>query len=497
MKRRPVALAVVLAIVAAGMSPVAAAEPGTYLVGAAVRSITPEGAVNVGGSGLGDGSVIPEQLIGPGSQRAPAGETIAARAVVVDDGAVAIAIATVDTQGAFAAYEIGPYGLRDVAEQVAAQIPGLSADNILIGHDHTHSGPDLIGAWGFVPESYLALVAAQTKAAIVDAYEGRRPATIVAGSDDAGDLIYNQNCTEALNQSPDATFPNNICNPTQERKDRLLRALQARDATTDEVIVTLVAFAAHATLGGGSGLHGDWPQFLADRLAIDHGGVGMALQGAVGRTQPCRPRCSFTDSAKPGYEIPDRKSAYVEMLSYHVRRALLGAPPVTGPVSASKTFIRHQVTNAFLAALLLEGEAVGAPIARSRQAPWLVGNTVRTPVSAYRIGNLLLNGAPGEAYPNIGHAVVEATNVADQRHWTISLADDQLGYLIAPVEVYPFVTSQIAVNDNSIFNVDPGIGDHVTCAQIRLAGDVGFPTVRPEPRCLAWDTVDAAGDPLA
>lgn len=476
--------------------PAASAEaPQTYLVGAATRSIDSAEIVNVGGSGLGDGSVIPSAVIGPGSKRRTTSEHIAARALVVED----IALVTVETQGSFVAYEIGPYGTRDIAEAASAELGGLlPADNIVISHNHTHSGPDLIGAWGFVPETYLAFVAAQTKDAIVAAFNSRRPAVIRAGSDDAGDLVYNQNCLEALNQSADATYPNTPCNPGQEDKDRYLRVLQATDAATGDVITTTMAFSAHATLGGGSDLHGDWPQFMSDRLSATYGGVGIAFEGAVGRTQPCRPRCGFTDTSKPGYELPDRKSAYTTMLAYHVTRALTGAPYVRGPVQAAKGFIRHQVTNPGLFALTQQGSAVGAPIARSRKAPWTVGNTVRTYVSAIRIGDLLVTGAPGEAYPNIPAGVAEATNVAAQRLWTIGLADDQLGYLIAPVEAYPPVLAEAAVNDNSLFNVDPAIGDHVMCGQIRMAARVGFPTpqFRTNPRCLAWDAYDAAGDPL-
>lgn len=493
---RRVLSAVIALLFIAVVSPTvpAQAEAQQYWVGAATRSIRPPGdaAVNVGGNGLGNGTVIPPAVVGPGSKRAPSSETIAARAIVISDGVQSIAMVNVETQGAFAAYQQGPYGLRDIANQVAAATNnGLPADNILISHDHTHSGPDLIGAWGFVPTEYLAFVAAQTRDAIIEAYNARRLATITAGSDDASDLIYNQNCSEALNQSATATFPNNVCTATQEKKDGLVRVLQARDLQ-GATIATLVSFAAHSTLGGGSGLHGDWPQFLADNMSAAYGGVGIALEGAVGRTQPCRPRCSFTDSRTPGYELADRKSAYITMLRYHVDKALLNAPAVIGPVSASKTFIRHDVTNPLLLSLLQTGETVGAPLARSRQAPWAVGNTVSTPVSAYRIGSLLINGAPGEAYPNIHFGVVEATNVPVQRHWTISLADDQLGYLIAPVEAYPAIAAQVAVNDNSIFNIDPGVGDHIMCTQIRLSGNVGFPAVRTEARCPAWDAFDTA-----
>jgi hypothetical protein len=161
-----------------------------------------------------------------------------------------------------------------------------------------------------------------------------------------------------------------------------------------------------------------------------------------------------------------------------LREPAEGRSKLSGPVSAAKALIRHEAVNPFLLALLLNGEAVGAPIQRARSAPWLVGNTVGTFVSALRIGDLLINGSPGEPYPNIAAGVAEATNVPAQRHWTLALADDQLGYLIAPAEAYPAIAAQIAVNDNAIFNVSPTIGDHVMCAQIRLAREIGFDFTR-------------------
>jgi hypothetical protein len=260
----------------------------------------------------------------------------------------------------------------------------------------------------------------------------------------------------------------------------------------------MMSYAAHATEGLGSGLHGDWPQFLSDRMSSEFGGVGLAFEGAVGRTQPCRPRCGFTDKSTPGYEMPSRRDAYPAMIMYHVRRALTGAPAVSGAVKAQKIYIRHEIENPGLFFLTQDGGAIGAPIARSLDKPWTVGNTVRTVVSATLVGNQLILGAPGEAYPNIPAGVAEALNLPPQRTWTLGLADDQLGYLIAPAEAYPLILAQAAVNDNSLFNVSPTIGDHVMCAQIRMGAALlgGAPQFRVDPHCPAWDAVDSLGDPL-
>jgi hypothetical protein len=78
----------------------------------------------------------------------------------------------------------------------------------------------------------------------------------------------------------------------------------------------------------------------------------------------------------------------------------------------------------------------------------------------------------------------------------LGLANDQLGYLIAPATYVPVIAAEAAVNDNIIFNVSATIGDHVMCAGIRMAGAVGFaPALTPQ--CVPYDAQDAAGDPLA
>src|SRR5205807_9145601 len=123
-------------------------------------------------------------------------------------------------------YEDGAYGLSDMAARVAAHNSRLPASHIAIAADHTHSGPDTIGAWGGVAGSYLQSIADKTAAAIDDAYANRELADIRAGPSDASDLIYNQSCSEGLNQSKDATYSGpDLC--ATPGKDGMLRVVQA------------------------------------------------------------------------------------------------------------------------------------------------------------------------------------------------------------------------------------------------------------------------------
>ena len=101
---------------------------------------------------------------------------------------------------------------------------------------------------------------------------------------------------------------------------------------------------------------------------------------------------------------------------------------------------------------------------RSNTPPWLSAEeeTIGTVVSAARIGNVLFAAVPGEGYPAIQLAMEE--RVEAQQHFFFGLANDQLGYLIAPEEGYPVILAAAPDNDNAVFNVSSQIGDHVQCA---------------------------------
>lgn len=486
-------------------------------IGAASRDVTPPGAVYVGGNGLGDGSVIPGALASPGGQRAAESERLYARALVVDNGNAALGFVIVPNIGMFARYdeEFGPYGLLDIAESIEQATSGaLPAGSIFAAGNHSHSGPDTLGAWGGVSADYLKQVHDGAVAAVVAAFESRRPAELVAGSVGSRnrtfpgsggtyDLLDNQVCLETADNSFEG--PGNRCVPRQESVDDAVRVLQAREilsATTaaensakgcegpgdhdgrqcerpGEVIATFLSFAAHPTLGGAGGLHGDWPEHAAQAIEATYGGVGIAWPGAIGRIQPER-----------GWS--DRKRDYSNNLITLMNEALANASPLSASnVASSKKLIRSEVTNPVLAGLLLHGEVVGARLMRSRQDPWMVGNTIATVVSAARIGDLAFLGVPGEAYPQIA---LEAANAIEGERTliTLGLADDMLGYLISHIEDYPVLAAISAINDNALFNASPRIGDHVMCAGIRAAADIGFATtLTPQTaRCAAFDAED-------
>ena len=209
--------------------------------------------------------------------------------------------------------------------------------------------------------------------------------------------------------------------------------------------------------------------------------------------------CSFTRPSNPGYN-EDRFHAIRDNYMAHVTDALTHSFPVTGPVAAATGYIREALTGPFVAALFLAGKHFGINLMRSHENPWMVGQSVRTVVSDIRIGNVLFDGTPGEGYAairsGVAAAVGEGTSGGPKLVVQLGLANDQLGYLIAPMSYAIAVAAEAAVNDNILFNVSPSIGDHVMCADIALAPAVGYATSSP-PTCAPYTVEDAAGDPIA
>ena len=464
-----------------------------YLVGGAVRDITPSGIVNLGGFGLGDGSLIPQAVVGRGGRDQAKSERIKVRATVIDDGKNAIAIANIEVQGWFAAYEYGKQGLADMAAAIAKDVPRLPEGHIVIASDHSHSAPDTLGVWGGPNPGYLDFVKFQVIAAVKAAYADRGYASIVAGHSDASDLIYNQSCSEALNQSkkPDYPGPDACATPG---KDGMVRVLQAT-APSGRHPLTYMVYAAHATAGGGNGLHGDWPQFLSDYMSQHYGGTGIAMVGALGGTQPCRTACSFTKPTNPGYNVNDRKKALILNYGAHVADALRHASAVKGPVLGAQGFIREPITGPAVTALFTAGKYAGAQLLRNHEAPWVNGQTIRTVVGALRVGDVVIAATPGEGFPRIRQDIADAVGTGAREVITLGLANDQLGYLIAPASYVPVIAAEVPVNDNIIFNVSPTIGDHVACADITLVGKLGL-KVAPPATCLPYTVEDSLGDPI-
>jgi hypothetical protein len=430
------------------------------LVGSAKRDITPteatappDGQVYLGGYGLG-----PERL--STGVLAP----IFVRAFVVSNGTDTVAFAENETQGAFAAYKTGPFGLVDIAAAVETATAGrIPRTHVIVASDHSHAGPDTTGVWGGLPDTYLQYLVDQTVGAITDALQALRPARLLVGTADATDLLRSQ-----------------FHEPPNDLVDGELRVLIAEDDDGTRN-AALINYAAHATVMGSDNtlISADWPGVVATdaerTLGVE---TAVVMLADCGRTQP-------NDGIFPGGDT-ERLQGYAAAVSERVNQAAANLTEIAGTeIAISQLFLRERFANPNVPFAVL-----GAIVSRSDQPPWADDDVVGTVVSAARIGNLLLAAMPGEGYPAIQYALED--QVPADEHFIFGLANDQLGYLIAPQSGYPQVQAAFPDNDNALFNISPAIGDHVMCTLLKATRAIGL-TVSSDPSpCATWADEDNA-----
>jgi hypothetical protein len=456
-------LAVVLPAAAGAATP----KP-RYLVGAATRSINPDAdgtfagkPVYLGGYGIGGGSPVFEGRPATGVL----GDGVSVRAFAVSDGKHPFAIADIEAQGWFVALKNGPYGLLDMRKEVARRTGGaLPAESVVIQSDHSHSGPDPLGVWGGVPDEYLKYVSDRTVDAIVAAFTSMRPARLYYGTAAGRDLLSNQFDYDEANQVVDSD----------------VRVLQARG---DGPPITLLNFSAHATVLGASNtkVSGDWPQLANPLLEERFGGKAVTVVGTLGRTQPADRSCSDPTATDQDSQNLCKLHDYAARVVDRAAQAVANARPIDGnPVVAARSYlVEDPSSNAAILGLEYAGGLIGVPLNRALTPPWLTGDVLGTVTATARIGDVLLSSGPGEMYPQIPLKV--AATVPARGYMTAGLANDQLGYLIAPFEAYPepiratFLDRGDQVspidNDNYFFNVSHTMGERVTCSLLRGAGE--------------------------
>lgn len=424
-----------------------------WYVGVAKRNITPDSSVFLGGYGL-----------GPSRRSTGVLAPIFVRAWVLSDGHTTVAFAANETQGTFAAYKRGPFGLTETRLAVQQATSGaIPATHIVINSDHSHAGPDTTGVWGGLPNSYMEFLHEQTVGAIVDAWNAMEPVDLYVGRADATPLLRSQ-----------------FDQPPNDRVDGDLRVVVATAPNRQETIrAVLVNFAAHATVMGASNtlISADWPGVVADTLEGELGLRGAVVMVAdVGRTQPAD-RGDLPD--------PERLQEYAGRVLERTQAALAALEPLSGSgIAAEHRFLHEPFANP-----LVEFSLLAQLISRSALPPWLEGEIIGTFTSVVRVGDVVFSAMPGEGYPAIRFELRD--RIPAQEHFVFGLANDQLGYLIAPEEGYEQVRAAAPQNDNAIFNASPSIGDHVMCSLFAAADSLGLRGTGAPTRCSRWAGEDA------
>ena len=459
-----------------------------FRIGFAKESLDPDpsdikaGTVHLGGYGI-----FPTRAsTGPLIQNDGTPEHLFVRAVAIKNNAgQTLLLADLENQGTFASYKQCACGLWDVRQKVAAD-RHVPVDSIVVNSDHSHSGPDLIGLWGGVPVHYLQKVHDQTVKALEEALDGAQPAFLLSGSadpvmpnpSDGGYIPGTATPGEHLVHSQFSQ--DTVTGHDDSAVDTELRVLQAVAADGHTLLGTMINYAAHATISGSDnlGYSADWPGWIARKTEDAlHEPVAVTMVADVGRSQPPRPNtdAKCNQAGHPNCTA-DKLDTYTRVLLPFVVKAVTNASPVTSDrIANSEVFTREPGTNPALLAASYGGVTPfnGYSAYRGDLPPWITGTLIGTFVSSHRIGDLLFTAAPGEAYPDIRFGLEKSVK-GYSKEFTFGLANDQLGYLIAPATEYPWITGSNPGNDNALFNVSATYGDHVLCTQTSEATALGF-----------------------
>src|SRR3954454_725080 len=230
MRRPAVPMGLFLALAA----PAAAApQPAPFRVGGAVANIDPPPGVTVASGGFGMSPPLTAKNVH---------DPLEVRAIYVSNGKKAVAMATVDAQAMFAAYQESTNGITDAREQAAAKIGGgMAAGDVIVQSTHSHAAPTLEGIWGPLPPAYLKLVHDRIVQALADAAKAARPASLQWGSVDAP---YLDNIDVAQTDSYSGWV-----------QDGQLSVLRAVDPTDGRTIASLTDVPMHGDIVNGAGLH--------------------------------------------------------------------------------------------------------------------------------------------------------------------------------------------------------------------------------------------------
>lgn len=458
------ALALALTLLVAGTA-AAAPAPATFQVGAASGSIAPIAGIPVYAGGFGFSPPITRESD-------PARSPVQVRAFYVANGQKALAMATVDAQAYFAAYQEGPdYGITSVREEAAKQItekvgiPTTKAD-IIVQATHTHAGATLEGIWGPVPVEYLKLVHDQTVKAIVDAATSAKAAHLQMGTFDAPWLN-----NVDINQTD--SYPG----WTQDGQVSVLRAVSPEG----EPIASFSSIPAHGDIVEGSddsnpALNADYFGYVRTALDERLGGVNVVGPATLGRNE--------TPIQVGGIEPSKWFSGVVTSI---VGRVMADGRWLTSnQLGSADQMVRVPGTNPALFALnaawklpddakAAEAEQSGIyPIDRSLDPPYLTGTTIGTDLTALRIADNVFVSMPGEPFPEVRNAI--AQNVTGAKTIVgLSKAQDDWGYFY-PAWAAPFADAFFAFNesDHHLYNIAPHAGDEVIAFQAQNIAALGF-----------------------
>lgn len=387
------------------------------------------------------------------------------RTAAIGDGQDTIVLTIIDGEGYFWDYNKkcadqtpeNQCGSKQIAQSLSPEL-GIPSSNFVIAATHSHSAPDFIGGWGFVPDWYMHQVRDTIKESIRQAVANMKPATLEMG----------EQIARPYNSERRGTYRS-----AEEQQLTWLRALTA-GTTTPQTIMTIGAYAAHPTTRGTNGgvASSDWVGVFEKELEDRFGGIGLHFMTGLGNM-----------SASGGTMMGKALADLIPEIGQ-------GIPLTNTDVRVKQTTWAQPATNVPLTALGEPGffdrqfNDTPAQVTTGKSpdtAPCESASPVSVEVAATaaRIGDqFALTAGPGELFSNLTNTIKDKSGAVVTM--PLSQANDALGYMPQSFEMSPigqqglgFVADGVAiVNYEDSYSIDRCYGDMALETTLKLLNDI-------------------------
>jgi hypothetical protein len=373
------------------------------------------------------------------------------RSVAIGDGADTVVLTILDGTSYLGDYNrfCDDCGAFELARDLGAEL-GIDPAGFMFASTHSHTAPDFIGGWGGVPDWYMEQVTKALRTSVRNAVKKMRPATL-----EAGEVL-----TREFNGERRDTY--------RSAESDTLGWFRAINAANGKTIATVGAYAAHPVTVKPAGVgDADFPAVFDKTVERRFGGVGLYFMKGLGNMSP------RGDKVKMG-----------EGLANQIPAVGQGTPVNGTDVRAARAMWDQPVTNPGLTALGTPGffdrtfsqKPAAVRIGKSDRRPCVSASpvSVNTGITAAKVGNLSLTGAPGEIFSNLGNTIEERN--AGGVTLPLAQVNDGLGYVIQNFESYAdgragagFVGENVFEYEDA-YALDQCFGDMVLETTLKVLG---------------------------